>query len=30
MNRQRKIEKPDDLLKNKVSLLEFKLSRDKF
>ena len=30
MNRQHKIEKPDDLLKKKVSLFEFKLSRDKF
>ena len=30
MNRQHKIEKPDDLLKKKVSLFEFRLSRDKF
>ena len=30
MNRKHKIEKPDDLLKKKVSLFEFKLSRDKF
>ena len=29
MNRQHKIEKPDDLLKNKVSLFELRLSRDK-
>ena len=30
MNRQHKIEKPDDLSKKKVSLFEFTLSRDKF
>ena len=30
MSRQHKIEKPDDLLKKKVSLLEFRLSRNKF
>ena len=30
MNRQHKIEKPDDLVKKKLSLLEFRLSRDKF
>ena len=30
MNRQHKIEKPDDLLKKKLSLFEFRLSRDTF
>ena len=30
MNRQHKIEKPDDLLKKKVPLSEFRLSRHKF
>ena len=30
MNRQHKIEKPDDLLKKKVSLFEFRLPRNKF
>ena len=30
MNRQRKIEKTDDLFKKKVSLFEFRLSYDKF
>ena len=30
MNRQHKIENPGDLLKKKVPLLEFRLSRDKF
>ena len=30
MNKQHKIEKPDVLLKKKVSLFEFRLSRDKF
>ena len=29
MSRQHKIEKPDDLLKKKVPLFEFRLSRDK-
>ena len=30
MNKQHKIEKPDVLLKKKVSLFEFRLSHDKF
>ena len=30
MNRQHKIEKPNDLLKKKVFLFELRLSRDKF
>ena len=30
MNRQRKIEKADNVLKKYVSLFEFRLSRDKF
>ena len=29
MSKQHKIEKPDDLLKRKVPLFEFRLSRDK-